>query len=102
MYLYHIEGPFKAPLRNPYQACHCGEVLPRSSPIILPLKRVGLQHDRFTKIQLRQVSWEGRSGSQLVFGFVAYILAVCGMRFLLSWKNGFRTVDVGPGSIPFV
>lgn len=30
------------------------EVLPRSSPIILPLKRVGLQHDRFTKIQLRQ------------------------------------------------
>jgi len=29
------------------------EVLPRSSPIILPLKRVGLQHDRFTKIQLR-------------------------------------------------
>mmetsp|Transcript_7859 Transcript_7859/g.12795 ORF Transcript_7859/g.12795 Transcript_7859/m.12795 type:complete len:383 (+) Transcript_7859:156-1304(+) len=30
------------------------EVLARSSPIILPLKRVGLQHDRFTKIQLRQ------------------------------------------------
>jgi len=30
------------------------EVLPRSSPIILPLKRVGLQHDRFAKIQLRQ------------------------------------------------
>jgi hypothetical protein len=30
------------------------EVLPRASPIILPLKRVGLQHDRFTKIQLRQ------------------------------------------------
>lgn len=30
------------------------EVLPRSSPIILPLKRVGLQHDRFTKIQMRQ------------------------------------------------
>jgi len=30
------------------------EVLPRTSPIILPLKRVGLQHDRFTKIQLRQ------------------------------------------------
>jgi hypothetical protein len=30
------------------------EVLPRDSPIILPLKRVGLQHDRFTKIQLRQ------------------------------------------------
>lgn len=30
------------------------EVLPRGSPIILPLKRVGLQHDRFTKIQLRQ------------------------------------------------
>jgi len=30
------------------------EVLPRHSPIILPLKRVGLQHDRFTKIQLRQ------------------------------------------------
>jgi len=30
------------------------EVLPRNSPIILPLKRVGLQHDRFTKIQLRQ------------------------------------------------
>ena len=30
------------------------EVLPRYSPIILPLKRVGLQHDRFTKIQLRQ------------------------------------------------
>ncbi|CAE8628112.1 unnamed protein product [Polarella glacialis] len=30
------------------------EVLPRSSPIILPLKRVGLLHDRFTKIQLRQ------------------------------------------------
>lgn len=30
------------------------EVLPRSSPIILPLKRAGLQHDRFTKIQLRQ------------------------------------------------
>mmetsp|Transcript_385 Transcript_385/g.875 ORF Transcript_385/g.875 Transcript_385/m.875 type:complete len:396 (-) Transcript_385:158-1345(-) len=30
------------------------EVLPRSSPIILPLKRVGLQHDRFTKIQIRQ------------------------------------------------
>eukprot|EP00928_Gymnodinium_smaydae_P026718 TRINITY_DN20895_c0_g1_i1.p1 TRINITY_DN20895_c0_g1~~TRINITY_DN20895_c0_g1_i1.p1 ORF type:complete len:424 (-),score=73.53 TRINITY_DN20895_c0_g1_i1:102-1271(-) len=30
------------------------EVLPASSPIILPLKRVGLQHDRFTKIQLRQ------------------------------------------------
>jgi len=30
------------------------EILPRSSPIILPLKRVGLQHDRFTKIQLRQ------------------------------------------------
>mmetsp|Transcript_10505 Transcript_10505/g.23637 ORF Transcript_10505/g.23637 Transcript_10505/m.23637 type:complete len:403 (-) Transcript_10505:197-1405(-) len=30
------------------------EVLPQSSPIILPLKRVGLQHDRFTKIQLRQ------------------------------------------------
>jgi len=30
------------------------EVMPRSSPIILPLKRVGLQHDRFTKIQLRQ------------------------------------------------
>jgi len=30
------------------------EVLPKSSPIILPLKRVGLQHDRFTKIQLRQ------------------------------------------------
>lgn len=30
------------------------EVLPRSSPIILPLKRTGLQHDRFTKIQLRQ------------------------------------------------
>jgi len=30
------------------------EVLPSNSPIILPLKRVGLQHDRFTKIQLRQ------------------------------------------------
>jgi hypothetical protein len=30
------------------------EVLPKSSPIILPLKRVGLQHDRFTKIQMRQ------------------------------------------------
>merc|ERR1719389_904071 len=30
------------------------EILPRNSPIILPLKRVGLQHDRFTKIQLRQ------------------------------------------------
>jgi hypothetical protein len=30
------------------------EVLPRTSPIILPLKRAGLQHDRFTKIQLRQ------------------------------------------------
>jgi hypothetical protein len=30
------------------------EVLPSDSPIILPLKRVGLQHDRFTKIQLRQ------------------------------------------------
>jgi len=30
------------------------EVLPWSSPIILPLKRVGLQHDRFTKVQLRQ------------------------------------------------
>mmetsp|Transcript_82472 Transcript_82472/g.238199 ORF Transcript_82472/g.238199 Transcript_82472/m.238199 type:complete len:385 (+) Transcript_82472:238-1392(+) len=30
------------------------EVLPRNSPIILPLKRVGLQHDRFTKVQLRQ------------------------------------------------
>jgi len=30
------------------------EVLPRNSPIILPLKRAGLQHDRFTKIQLRQ------------------------------------------------
>jgi len=30
------------------------EVLPQTSPIILPLKRVGLQHDRFTKIQLRQ------------------------------------------------
>lgn len=30
------------------------EVLARNSPIILPLKRVGLQHDRFTKIQLRQ------------------------------------------------
>jgi len=30
------------------------EVMPRSSPIILPLKRVGLQHDRSTKIQLRQ------------------------------------------------
>merc|ERR1719277_766013 len=30
------------------------EVLPTGSPIILPLKRVGLQHDRFTKIQLRQ------------------------------------------------
>jgi len=30
------------------------EVLPKVSPIILPLKRVGLQHDRFTKIQLRQ------------------------------------------------
>lgn len=30
------------------------EVLERRSPIILPLKRVGLQHDRFTKIQLRQ------------------------------------------------
>lgn len=30
------------------------EVLPQASPIILPLKRVGLQHDRFTKIQLRQ------------------------------------------------
>lgn len=30
------------------------EVLPRTSPIILPLKREGLQHDRFTKIQLRQ------------------------------------------------
>jgi len=30
------------------------EVLPSGSPIILPLKRVGLQHDRFTKIQLRQ------------------------------------------------
>lgn len=30
------------------------EVLPASSPIILPLKRVGLQHDRFTKVQLRQ------------------------------------------------
>jgi hypothetical protein len=30
------------------------EVLRGDSPIILPLKRVGLQHDRFTKIQLRQ------------------------------------------------
>ena len=30
------------------------EVLPRYSPIIISLKRVGLQHDRFTKIQLRQ------------------------------------------------
>jgi hypothetical protein len=30
------------------------EVLPANSPIILPLKRVGLQHDRFTKIQLRK------------------------------------------------
>lgn len=30
------------------------EVLPRNSPIILPLKRIGLQHDRFTKIQMRQ------------------------------------------------
>jgi len=30
------------------------EVLPMRCPIILPLKRVGLQHDRFTKIQLRQ------------------------------------------------
>jgi len=30
------------------------EVLNQNSPIILPLKRVGLQHDRFTKIQLRQ------------------------------------------------
>jgi len=30
------------------------EVLPRMNPIILPLKRVVLQHDRFTKIQLRQ------------------------------------------------
>lgn len=30
------------------------EVLPRGSPVILPLKRVGLQHDRFTKVQLRQ------------------------------------------------
>eukprot|EP00397_Hematodinium_sp_SG-2012_P043139 GEMP01047886.1.p1 GENE.GEMP01047886.1~~GEMP01047886.1.p1 ORF type:complete len:367 (+),score=76.13 GEMP01047886.1:205-1305(+) len=30
------------------------EVLPRHSPIILPLKRVGMQHDRFTKIQLRE------------------------------------------------
>jgi len=30
------------------------EVLPRKSPIILPLKRVGMQHDRFTKIQLRE------------------------------------------------
>lgn len=29
-------------------------VLLEGSPIILPLKRVGLQHDRFTKIQLRQ------------------------------------------------
>lgn len=29
-------------------------VLPARCPIILPLKRVGLQHDRFTKIQLRQ------------------------------------------------
>lgn len=33
------------------------EVLPASSPIILPLKRVGLQHDRFTKIQLRRGDW---------------------------------------------
>lgn len=30
------------------------EVLPNASPVILPLKRVGLQHDRFTKIQLRE------------------------------------------------
>mmetsp|Transcript_10126 Transcript_10126/g.22347 ORF Transcript_10126/g.22347 Transcript_10126/m.22347 type:complete len:372 (-) Transcript_10126:118-1233(-) len=30
------------------------EVQPAHSPIILPLKRVGLQHDRFTKIQLRE------------------------------------------------
>eukprot|EP00392_Amoebophrya_sp_AT5.2_P016674 g16963.t1 len=30
------------------------EVLPRYAPIILPLKRIGLLHDRFTKIQLRQ------------------------------------------------
>lgn len=30
------------------------EVLPRNCPIILPLKRVGMQHDRFTKIQLRE------------------------------------------------
>ncbi|CAD7976724.1 unnamed protein product [Amoebophrya sp. A25] len=30
------------------------EVLPKTAPIILPLKRIGLQHDRFTKIQLRQ------------------------------------------------
>jgi hypothetical protein len=30
------------------------EVLAHNSPIILPLKRVGLQHDRFTKIQLRE------------------------------------------------
>lgn len=33
------------------------EVLPPSCPIILPLKRVGLQHDRFTKIQLRRGDW---------------------------------------------
>merc|ERR1719456_2054612 len=30
------------------------EVVPRTSPIILPLKRMGLQHDRFTKMQLRE------------------------------------------------
>lgn len=30
------------------------EVLAKTSPVILPLKRVGLQHDRFTKIQLRE------------------------------------------------
>ena len=30
------------------------EVLKKDVPIILPLKRIGLQHDRFTKIQLRE------------------------------------------------
>ena len=30
------------------------EVLPGNGPIVIPLKRAGLQHDRFTKLQLRQ------------------------------------------------
>jgi hypothetical protein len=43
------------PVPNAERTLGCRvEVFPRSCPLLVPLKRLGLQHDRFTQLTLRE------------------------------------------------